>query len=359
MAKRLYQVWKGRNKFFFEGRLMFGPDAKSLMVTLLLILVPVVIFCAFVARDLVHEFPEDNSRYAIPVVAVVFTIYVVVLLFITSTRDPGIVPRNSHPPEEELGYESSASVEAGERTPSRKLPRTKEVFVNGMTVRVKYCDTCMLYRPPRTSHCSVCDNCVERFDHHCPWLGQCIGKRNYRCFFLFVFSSALLCAFVFSMSALYLKFLVDDHGTVWKAMKESPPAIILMAYCFLLLWFVGGLTGFHLYLIGTNQTTYENYRYRAVNRNVYNRGCVGNFLEVFCTKIEPSRNKFHSFVSEEPPKLPAKSGLRTPEPEANNDRREKVEDDLEIGNDLLNISQRRDFEELGDIRSRGGQRAIS
>lgn len=86
---------------------------------------------------------------------------------------------------------------------------------------------------------------------------------------------------------------------------------------------------------------------------------MGNFLEVFCTKIEPSRNKFHSFVSEEPPKLPTKSGLHTPEPEANNDRREKVEDDLEIGNDLLNISQRRDFEELGDIRSRGGQRAIS
>ena len=55
---------------------MFGPDAKSLIVTLLLILVPVVIFCAFVARDLVHEFPEDNSGYAIPVVAVVFTIYV-------------------------------------------------------------------------------------------------------------------------------------------------------------------------------------------------------------------------------------------------------------------------------------------
>lgn len=63
-------------RFILGGRLIFGPDARSLLVTLLLIVVPVIIFCVFVARHLRDEFSPDNSGYAILVVAVVFTIYV-------------------------------------------------------------------------------------------------------------------------------------------------------------------------------------------------------------------------------------------------------------------------------------------
>lgn len=61
-------------KFLFGGRLIFGPDAKSLVVTLLLILVPVVLFCTLVASNLLDEIPDGGS--AILVVAIVFTIYV-------------------------------------------------------------------------------------------------------------------------------------------------------------------------------------------------------------------------------------------------------------------------------------------
>ncbi|CAI9754423.1 unnamed protein product [Fraxinus pennsylvanica] len=356
MAKRVHEVWKGRNKFFLGGRLIFGPDARSMLATLMLIIVPVIIFCVFVARHLRHEFSSYNAGYAILVVAIIFTIYVLVLLLRTSSRDPGIVPRNSHPPEE-VRYESSASMEVGGRqTPNLHFPRTKEVMVNGIPVKVKYCDTCMLYRPPRCSHCSICNNCVEHFDHHCPWVGQCIGLRNYRYFFCFVASATLLCIYVFAISAFYIKVLMDDYqSTVWKAMKESPASVILMVYCFISLWFVGGLTGFHLYLISSNQTTYENFRYRADTRiNVYDHGCINNFLEVFCTKVKPSKNNFRAFVQEEAQRSTTFPATREAEAEDTGDRRMKVEDDMDIGGDLLKISQRHNIEDIeADIRSRG------
>ncbi|XVE60928.1 hypothetical protein DITRI_Ditri06bG0000400 [Diplodiscus trichospermus] len=301
--KRLYQVWKGSNRFFCGGRLIFGPDVASLFLSTLLIAGPAIAFCVRMYIKIKDENTNHVGRcYSILILGAMITVLDLLFLFFTSGRDPGIIPRNSKPPESDEAFDvTTPSMEwVNGRTPHLKLPRTKDVIVNGHSVKVKYCDTCLLYRPPRASHCSICNNCVQRFDHHCPWVGQCIGIRNYRFFFMFISTSTILCIYVFVFSWInVLEKKVDNHINLWKAMSHDILSIFLIVYCFIAVWFVGGLTIFHSYLICTNQTTYENFRYRYDKKeNPYNKGTAGNLVEIFFSQILPSLNNFRSFVEE-------------------------------------------------------------
>ena len=77
---------------------------------------------------------------------------------VTSFTDPGIIPRGPRP----------------EKPP----PGTRQVIdpLSGAVHYETWCTTCNIYRPPRASHCSDCDNCVRDFDHHCPFTRNCIGE---------------------------------------------------------------------------------------------------------------------------------------------------------------------------------------
>lgn len=63
---------------------------------------------------------------------------------------------------------------------------------------------------------------------------------------------------------------------------------------------MGGLSAFHLYLSGTNQTTYEHFRHRHSDAgNPYNIGCLGNFHSVFCIPV-PTRADLPNLASRAP-----------------------------------------------------------
>jgi len=51
---------------------------------------------------------------------------------------------------------------------------------------VSICKKCLIPKPARTHHCSICNRCILKFDHHCPWLNTCIGFYNQRYFLLYM-----------------------------------------------------------------------------------------------------------------------------------------------------------------------------
>ena len=226
---RKWEVFPGKNSFYCNGRIVMGRQAGIFYVTLFLVIGTSGLFFAFDCPFLFHKVSP-----ALPVVGAVLFIFVLSNLLKTSFSDPGIIPRYSiivyqrvitYSALKNISRATIAEAEYIEReieqpgngagAAYRPPPRTKEVQVKGQTVKLKFCFTCKIFRPPRASHCSICDNCVERFDHHCPWVGNCVGKRNYRYFYLFLVSLAFHCVFIFVCAVTHLVILSkDDAGKV-------------------------------------------------------------------------------------------------------------------------------------------------
>ncbi|XP_032999958.1 probable palmitoyltransferase ZDHHC14 isoform X4 [Lacerta agilis] len=306
-AKRKWEVFPGRNKFFCDGRIMMARQTGVFYLTLVLILVTSGLFFAFDCRYL-----SDQITPAIPAVGAILFFFVMGTLLRTSFSDPGVLPRAT--PDEAADLERQIEIANGSSSGGyRPPPRTKEVLINGQTVKLKYCFTCKIFRPPRASHCSLCDNCVERFDHHCPWVGNCVGKRNYRFFYMFILSLSFLTVFIFAFVITHIIHRSQQTGFL-NALKDSPASVLEAVVCFFSVWSIVGLSGFHTYLISSNQTTNEDIKGSWSNKrgkenfNPYSYGNIfTNCCSALCGPISPSLIDRRGFMQPDTPQPAAPS----------------------------------------------------
>ncbi|XP_058610391.1 palmitoyltransferase ZDHHC18-B isoform X3 [Onychostoma macrolepis] len=250
-VRRKWEVFPGKNRFCCDGRIIVARQSGVLPLTLGLILLTSGLFFIFDCPFLVKHLTS-----CIPAIGGVLFVFVVISLLQTSFTDPGILPRAT--PEEAADIEKQIDNPTGSSSSYRPPPRTKEVVINQQVVKLKYCFTCKIFRPPRTSHCSLCDNCV--------------GSQG-------------------------------GNGLVF-ALQASPASALELVVCFFSVWSILGLSGFHTYLVAANLTTNEDIKGswsgKSGNEDVGNpysyNSIIKNCCSVLCGPMPPSLIDRRGFV---------------------------------------------------------------
>ncbi|KAI0636700.1 DHHC palmitoyltransferase-domain-containing protein [Trametes polyzona] len=251
---RKYQLHPSQNRFFLGGRLLTGGDSPWAFIASLTVVLGItgVWFGTTCVWWWLNESP------AVAAVGAYMCLLTISSMFATAFRDPGILPRNLDP---DPPYSSSSS--SGD---SLRQPLPRDLKVRAGIVRTKFCPTCKTYRPPRSSHCKMCDNCVDGCDHHCQWVNNCVGRRNYTTFFTFLFSAVLTLILVICTTAIHLYLLTRKYHLSFRhALATSQGVGSAVAFCIsiIVIWPVLALLSYHTRLLLLNVTTIEQIRNQA------------------------------------------------------------------------------------------------
>ena len=261
----------GNNKIICNNKLLLGNKYYHIIISFILITIPAILYIFTMLKIF------SSSSITLAIITIIFYIPIITFLFIGACSDPGLVERNN----EYAFYDNRKSV--------------IKMNIKGHMANLNYCYTCFHFRPPRTSHCAECDNCVENFDHHCLWLGTCVGKRNYKYFFYLLSLTSVLCFMVVISSVI---FLIEFFKNYFKE-KDNDILLIIICLCVVgftalmfLLFFLIKLLFLHTYLVSAGLNFYEfikkNYLV-TLERKPYSRGCLRNIKNRLFKRVPTSK----------------------------------------------------------------------
>ncbi|KAM3746660.1 hypothetical protein ACB098_06G218100 [Castanea mollissima] len=226
---------------------------------------------------------------------------------------PGFVPENWRPAvTEEENLEaggSSSTMTSSDHVAPDALVLTWSS--DGLERKpVGYCPHCQNGKPPRCHHCSICQRCILKMDHHCVWVVNCVGAHNYKFFLLFLVYTFLET----TMDTLVLlpNFIQFFSEAINHSSSPGNLAIIFLAFV-LNLAFALSLLCFiimHASLVSSNTTSVEVHEKKKTIRWRYDLGRKKNFEQVFGTK--KALWLLPLFSKEDLENIPALQGLEFP-----------------------------------------------
>ncbi|CAF1047249.1 unnamed protein product [Adineta ricciae] len=160
-----------------------------------------------------------------------------------------------------------------------------------------FCTACLIRRPLRSKHCKECQRCVSKFDHHCPWIDNCVGEKNLRYFTGFLFFTPICLALYLYGAYLYYR----DHCHLFSsesilqglsvAYTCTPAVLFFTGLAFLHITWISGLCLTILYQIASGYTTNEKmnfwrYKYlRSATRSPFSFGIIQNMIDLLNRSI--------------------------------------------------------------------------
>lgn len=144
----------------------------------------------------------------------------------------------------------------------------------------RHCKWCLKYKPDRCHHCRICNMCVLRMDHHCPWIYNCIGFKNHKYFLLILIYAVLDLAFI---------SITMFESVWWSTRTDVSISMMLTLSCgetFATFLFVvtGTFLGFHFWLMRKAMTTLEfcekSAKKSSYNTSIYSQGLFQNICSV-------------------------------------------------------------------------------
>eukprot|EP00884_Botryococcus_braunii_P019559 jgi/Botrbrau1/6287/Bobra.0129s0031.2 len=168
---------------------------------------------------------------------------------------------------------------------------TPDMQVASSPSPMRFCKRCVLPKPHFAHHCHICERCVLRMDHHCPWFGACIGFANHRAFILFLLYLTLGCIYMVWVSVR----LVAGSESLGDSVMAHSIALPALTFALALSGAIGllllPLLMWHLYLASTAQTTIDCFnnwhtarQLRSLGQrfeNPYDLGIVRNLQDMF------------------------------------------------------------------------------
>ncbi|KAK0600570.1 hypothetical protein LWI29_016201 [Acer saccharum] len=199
---------------------------------------------------------------------------------------------------------------------------------DNMIYTEKECSTCKILKPARSKHCSICDCCVARFDHHCGWMNNCIGEKNTRYFMAFLLWHFFLCLYgtvalglilagrlkelkvVYILTVYYgieNSFLsLTPHVVQW-LLGAYNTQILLMVFLSIVSLLVGGFFGYHANLCRTNTTTNETFKWqdyiswqRKIKEAKASAAALKASINGMSSESKPPESKWKAFFRRSP-----------------------------------------------------------